>query len=130
MHQHRLAEPLRWLSLLCALLLWCPLAAAQTEDEMQVLNLFFKEQDLVLSSTRNPKPIAQIADNITVITAADIEAMNAHTVGEVLNRVTGLFVIFQQGITGFGSTSLNRVQGTDARHLLVLVDGIPLNFPE
>ncbi|MBA4395604.1 MAG: TonB-dependent receptor, partial [Desulfobacca sp.] len=95
---------------------------------MEVLRLFYKEKDLVVSATRHPKPISQVAENITVVTAKEIEEMNAHTVAEVLNRIPGLFVVFSQGIGSFGSTSLLQIQGSEERHVLVQVDGITWNF--
>lgn len=97
-------------------------AAAQSAEEMQTLRLFYKDTDLVVSATRHPKPVSQVAENITVITAKEIEDMNAHTVAEALNRVSGLFVNFNQD---FGATSLIGIQGSEQRHVLVLVDGIP-----
>ncbi len=73
-----------------------------TKDE---LLLFWDEKDLyVQSATRYEKPISQVAENMTVVTAKEIEDMNAHTVAEVLNRVTGVFVDF--GGQDFGSSSL------------------------
>lgn len=92
---------------------------------MQTLRLFYKEKDLVVSATRNPKSVSQTAENITVITAKEIEDMNAHTVAEVLNRIPGLFVNFNRD---FGATSLINIQGSEARHVLVLLDGVPWNF--
>lgn len=106
----------------------CHTAAAQSEEEMMVLCMFYKEKDLVVSPTRHPKPISQVAENITVVTAREIEEMNAHTVAEVLNRVPGLFVNFSQGIESFGSASLISSQGSEERHVLVLLDGVQWNF--
>ncbi len=103
----------------------CHTAAAQSEAEMQVLRMFYREKDLVVSPTRHPKPISQVAENITIITAKQIEEMNAHTVAEVLNRVPGLFVNFNQD---FGAASLVHIQGSEPRHVLVLLDGIQWNF--
>ena len=103
----------------------CRTAAAQSPEEMQSLRLFYKEDELVISATRHPKPLSQAAENITVITAREIEAMNAHTVAEVLNRVPGLFISFNQD---FGATSLIGIQGSEQRHVLTLVDGISWNF--
>ena len=100
-------------------------AAAESDEEMQILRLYFKEKDLVISPTRHPKHISQVAENITVVTAKEIEAMNAHTVADVLNRVTGLLVNFNQD---FGATSLIYSQGSEDRHVLVLVDGMTWNF--
>ena len=104
---------------------FCRTAAAQSQEEIQSLRLFYKEDELVISATRYPKPLSQAAENITVITAREIEAMNAHTVAEVLNRVPGLFINFNQD---FGATSFISIQGSEQRHVLTLVDGIPWNF--
>jgi len=107
---------------------FCGAFAAQSQDEMDVLRLFYKEKDLVVSATRHPKPISQVAENITVVTAKEIEEMNAHTVAEVLARIPGLFVVSSQGTGIFGSTSLTKIQGTEDMHVLVQVDGMTWNF--
>ncbi|MDY6973415.1 MAG: TonB-dependent receptor [Thermodesulfobacteriota bacterium] len=103
----------------------CLTSWAQSGEEMQVLRMFYNDEDLVISPTRHPKPISQVAENITVITAKEIEDMNAHTVAEVLDRVPGLFINFNRD---FGATSLIQAQGSEERHVLVLTDGIPWNF--
>lgn len=100
-------------------------AAEQPNEDMQILHMYYREKDLVVSPTRHPKPIAQTAENISVITAEDIEAMNAHTVAEVLNRVTGVFVNFNQD---FGAASLLSIQASEPRNVLVLLDGVTWNF--
>ncbi len=98
---------------------------AQSEEELLVLNLFYSEKDLVVqSATRHPKHISQIAENISVVTAKEIEAMNAHTVGEVLNRIPGIFVSSSQE---FGAASIINIQGSQRRHVLVLIDGFSWN---
>ena len=99
--------------------------AERQVEEMQTLRMFYREEDLVVSPTRHPKPITQVAENISVITAEEIEAMNAHTVAEVLNRVAGVYVNFNQD---FGASSLIFIQASEARHVLVLVDSVPWNF--
>ena len=103
----------------------CQTSAAQSEEEMKILRMFYREKDLVVSPTRHPKPISHVAENITVVTAREIEEMNAHTVAEILNRVPGLFISFNQD---FGATSLIQIQGSEERHVLVLVDGVRWNF--
>ncbi len=100
-------------------------ASAELGEEMRILNMFYEEKDLVVSSTRQPKHIFDSAENITVITLKEIEAMNAHTVGEVLSRVPGLFVNSNRD---FGATTLINAQGVSARHVQILLDGIPWNF--
>ncbi|MDY6863929.1 MAG: TonB-dependent receptor plug domain-containing protein, partial [Thermodesulfobacteriota bacterium] len=92
---------------------------------MKTLRMFYKEEDLVVSPTRHPKPLSYAAENISVITAKEIEEMNAHTVAEVLNRIPGLFINFNRD---FGSGSLLYIQGSEERHVLVLLDGISWNF--
>ncbi len=100
-------------------------SSAQLEEEMKILRMFYKEKELVVSPTRHPKPISQVAENITVVTSREIEEMNAHTVAEVLNRIPGIFVNFNQD---FGATALIHTQGSEQRHVLVLVDGVSWNF--
>lgn len=102
-----------------------PICMAQSEEEMQLLRMFYKDKDLVVSSTRTPKSISQVADNITVITDEDIEGMNAHTIADVLKKVPNLFITSNQD---FGASSIIAIQGSEDRHVLVLVDEIPWNF--
>ena len=51
---------------------------AQSEEEMDILQMIYKDKDLV-TPTRSSKPISQVAENVTVIDAEEIEAINAHT---------------------------------------------------
>ncbi len=109
------------------------LAASHNTDKETVkeLLLFWDEKDLyVQSATRYEKPISQVAENMTVITAKEIEDMNAHTVAEVLNRVTGVFV---DSAEDFGSSSQIHIQSSihpsfPERHVLVLLDGVEWNM--
>jgi vitamin B12 transporter len=103
----------------------CHTGGAQSEEEMKILRMFYREKDLVVSPTRHAKSVSQVAENITVVTVREIEVMNAHTVAEVLNRIPGLFVNFSQD---FGAASLIQTQGSEERHVLVLVDDVPWNF--
>lgn len=90
------------------------------------LLLFWDEKELyVQTATRIEKPLAQVAENMTVITAKDIEDMNAHTLAEVLNRVPGMFVVFSG--QDFNSTSLLKIQGSPERLVTVLLDGVVWN---
>jgi vitamin B12 transporter len=99
-------------------------AIAQTDEEVVILSMFFKEGDLVVSATRHEKPVSQVSENITVVTAEEIEEFHAHTLVEVLNIITGL----QLEITGSpGTFVMPRIQGSDFRHVLVLIDGVSLN---
>jgi vitamin B12 transporter len=53
---------------------------AQSDEEKNFLLMYFKEEELVVETpTRSPKLVSQVAENVTVVTASDIEFMNAHT---------------------------------------------------
>ncbi|MHB8789188.1 MAG: TonB-dependent receptor plug domain-containing protein [Desulfobulbaceae bacterium] len=107
--------------------------APPVQAELDQMSLFLEADQLVEVATGSPKPMSQVAENVTIITAEEIEAMNAHTVAEVLNRVTGLIV--DGNATDFGSRSSIFIQGSDYDHVLVLLDGIrwgyvSYDFPE
>jgi vitamin B12 transporter len=98
---------------------------AQSDEEKNFLLMYFKEEELVVvSPTRSPKPVSKTAENVTVVTASDIELMNAHTLAEVLNTVTGVQVLML-GDPGIGANA--NIQGSDARHVTVIIDGVILN---
>ncbi len=118
--------------MICSVPAWCE-ESAQLQTEMDELGLFVDADQLVEAATRNPKPISQVAENVTIITAEQIEAMNAHTVAEVLNRVPG--VIMEGNYTDFASSSTIFIHGSDYPHVLVLVDGmrwgyVSFDYPE
>jgi vitamin B12 transporter len=100
-------------------------AIAQTAEEKQYLLMYFSEDELVVESpTRSSKPVTRTAENVTVVTADDIRLMNAHTVAEVLNSVTGVQVFLTGGP---GSSATASIQGSESRHVAVFIDDIPLN---
>jgi vitamin B12 transporter len=97
---------------------------AQTTEEKNFLLMYFKEEELVVEApTRSPKPVSQVPENVTVVTASDIELMNAHTIAEVLNTVTGVQV-FMTG--GPGQVALGYIQGSEQKHVAVFIDGVSL----
>jgi vitamin B12 transporter len=124
MGRRHLERALQFFCLVIAFFFQCAPLAAQSEEEMKVLSMFYMEKDLVVTPTRYPKPVSRVAENMTVVTAAEIKDMNAHTVAEVLSRVNGLFVNFNRD---FGAASLILAQGSEQRHVLVLLDGMPWN---
>lgn len=87
--------------------------------------LFDAWQNQVVSTSRSPQPISRIAENVTVITADDITGLNARTLDEVLQTVSGI-QLFQ--VRTPGSTSLFSVNGSLSNQVLVLIDGIPQNL--
>ncbi len=80
---------------------------------------------LSVESPRRPKRVCFAAENMTVVTASDIEKMNARTVAEILENVTGVFTDWTRDFT---SPSLIFMQGSDQHHVAVFVDGVRWNF--
>jgi vitamin B12 transporter len=98
---------------------------AQSGEEQKFLIMYFNEDELeVISATKSLISVTRVAENITVITAEDIELMNAHTLADVLNTVTGVQV-FMEG--GPGTLATPFIQGSAFRHVTVFMDGVPLN---
>jgi vitamin B12 transporter len=97
---------------------------AQNSEELEILRMFYKEKDLVVTTTRHEKPISQVAENVTIVSAAEIKEMNSHTLADVLNHVPGVQLDIRGGI---GSVSNINIQGSDYRHVLVMIDGVTLN---
>lgn len=107
----------------------CTLPIAGSAED-QDLALFFKDTTMVETVSRHPKPLVEVAENLSLVTAAQIKAMNAHTLYEVLNRVPGLYLAANGG--DFGSTASVTIHGSvfeDEHRLVVLLDGVRLNSP-
>ena len=94
-------------------------------DDTDSLDLYngFEEKQAI--SSRIPRPTSSIAENVTVITATDIERLNAHTLVEVLQTIPG--IQFDK-IQTPGNFSFFSILGTLNRHIQVTIDGIPQNF--
>ena len=78
-------------------------------------------ENVVVSATRIPTPLAQIASSVTVITAADIEARQQRSLPDLLRSVSGVNIV-QTGGAG-GQTSLF-LRGANPNHTKLLLDGI------
>jgi len=100
--------------------------AAMPPEEQEFLELYFPKEQLVETATRYPKPVTQVAENVTVITKDEIEAMNAGTVLEVLQRVPGLHITFYG--RDVGSPGVIQIHGSQTHQVLVLLDGLRINL--
>ncbi len=97
---------------------------AQPEKEENILKMFYNDDDIMVTPSRYPKSISRIAEDVTIITAEDIKAVNAHTVTDVLNYVTGVQVAVRGGPGSFQNVF---IQGSAERHVLVMIDGVSQN---
>ncbi len=107
------------------LLAFSPPVFAVSSEETDYLSLYFTDEELTIqSATRGPQPVSRTAENITVVTAVDIERMNAHTLADVLNTIPGVEV-WQTG--GPGQSAQVTILGSNERHVTVIIDGIVIN---
>ena len=98
---------------------------ALTTEEKSYLSLYFNDEELVVqSATRSPQPVSQVAENMTIVTAAEIERMNAHTLADVLNTVPGVEVWMTGGP---GQQAQATILGSNERHVTVIMDGVVMN---
>ena len=82
-------------------------------------------EEVVVTATRVQTPKQDVAANITVITAEDMEKMPASSAAEVLQYIAGVYVEFNGGL-GSDATGI-RIQGSEIRHVAVFQDNVPLN---
>lgn len=102
-----------------------PPAFAQSDEVKSYFSMYFTPEELMVqSATRSPEPVSQTAENITVVTAADIQRMNAHTLADVLNTVPGVEVGTNAGP---GSASSFGILGSTTAHATVILDGVVIN---
>jgi vitamin B12 transporter len=78
-------------------------------------------QSVVVTGTRTPQRIDQALAEITVIDRAQIEAATGRTLSELLAREAG--VQFSSN-GGLGKSSSVSLRGLEARHTLLLIDGV------
>ncbi|MDY1039315.1 TonB-dependent vitamin B12 receptor BtuB [Lelliottia sp. CFBP8978] len=79
---------------------------------------------LVVTANRFEQPANTVLAPTSVVTREDIERWQAKSVVEVMQRLPGVDIA-QSG--GMGANASTFIRGTESRHVLVLIDGIPLN---
>jgi vitamin B12 transporter len=100
------------------LILFLPIHLPGAESPVATLSPVF------VTSTRTETPLELITTSATVITANDLESLQAKTVLDALRYVAGLDVV-QSGSRGTNTAIL--VRGSESDHVLVLVDGVEVN---
>jgi vitamin B12 transporter len=94
------------------------------DDDLRSLELYNGAVADIVSATRSPRPASQTAENITVVTAKEIEALNAHTLADIIIGVAGI----QLEMNRTPGTGVNtEIQGSNYSHVLVLFDNVPIN---
>ncbi|MBU8538496.1 TonB-dependent receptor plug domain-containing protein [Falsiroseomonas tokyonensis] len=82
--------------------------------------------ETIVTATRIPTEAERVPAAITVLTRQDIEERGYQTLSEALATVPGMNLV-QAG--GLGQQASIFVRGTASRHVLVLLDGVPVNDP-
>lgn len=95
------------------------LAAAQTADADAT-----RIPPVVVTATRIAQALSEALPATTVITREDIERSQATNLLDLIRRAPGV-EIAQLG--GIGHQASVLLRGTETRHVLVLVDGVPIN---
>ena len=113
---------------LAAIMCFASLAnAADMPSDYQQLKFFFTDQEIFGSSTsatRAEKPLSQTPENVIIITSDEIELSGAKTLADLLFYVTGV-ESFASISPGFPSPVT--IQGSDSRHVLLVIDGVRFN---
>ena len=97
---------------------------ADDDNSLDTLGFVDKSEATLVSTAGIPRPTSKIAENITIITAADISRLNAHTLAEVLQTVPGIQLDYLQTPS---TQSYFNIQGALSSTVLVLIDGIRQN---
>lgn len=82
------------------------------------------DDQIIVSANRFQQPVSSVLAPVTVVTREEIDKWQSNSVVDILRRLPGVDVT-QSG--GLGQNSTVRVRGTEAKHLLVLIDGVRLN---
>ncbi|MFC1510411.1 TonB-dependent receptor plug domain-containing protein [Candidatus Omnitrophota bacterium] len=93
-------------------------------SENQIIHKPIILEKIVITPTRSALSANRVAENITVISAENISNLPAQNLPEILQQVPGLNV---QVTNKFGQSTALSIQGSDARQVLLMVDGIPFN---
>lgn len=82
------------------------------------------DEEMLVTASRTPISLDSAGAGVTIIDRAEIEARNPQFVSDLLRDVPG-FAVSRNG--GAGQQTQIRVRGSEANHLLVLIDGIEAN---
>ena len=120
LRQQRVAMRLRLTSLMLVAVL--PSAAPSSAEDLPQAGV--PAPDVVVTATRIPTPLDDIAAGITVITRQQIEDRGYNTLTDALQGVPGVRVAQSGGPGGNASVF---IRGTNSNQSLVLRDGMPIN---
>jgi len=77
--------------------------------------------EVIVTATRIEQPLDTALASVTVITRADIERLQPHSLIELLEGLPGISIVSNGDL---GKVSSVFVRGTNSDHVLVLIDGV------
>jgi vitamin B12 transporter len=83
-------------------------------------------EEIVVTASRTPQPLAEYGGSVSIIGVTDIEARQVITLTDILRGIPGV-AVSRAGPPG--TLSQVRMRGAEANHVLVLVDGIEVSDP-
>ena len=92
-------------------------AAQSSADSPAVLQL----KEVVVSATRTPTRADELVGDVVVIDRTEIEKSSGRTLPELLARVPGIQFTSNGGL---GQSSNILIRGAEARHTILLIDGV------
>ncbi|MDP5104489.1 MAG: TonB-dependent receptor [Erythrobacter sp.] len=109
---------------------WAVPVAAQTRDidepdNLPIVIADYKRTDIIVSGTRSGDGVypENYTGSVTVISDEQLEARQARDIADVLRDVPGV------AVAGIAGQTQIRLRGSEANHVLVLVDGIEVSDP-
>jgi vitamin B12 transporter len=114
------------LSLGLSLVPFFALSSVNAQESLNSAEGSPKIEEILVSASLIPIAANRSANAITVIDSEQIKLRGTSNISALLRDVPG-FAVNQNG--GFGSLTEVRVRGSEANHLVVLVDGIEVNDP-
>ncbi|MFH1782811.1 MAG: TonB-dependent receptor [Candidatus Omnitrophota bacterium] len=81
-------------------------------------------EKIVVTSRRIETSPGEIAENIEIFTEVDISNIPSRNLSEAIDYIRGIDIDRRNG---FGRVTSISIQGSDARQVRVMIDGIPLN---
>lgn len=80
-------------------------------------------EEIIVTGARVPMAENKLPAAVTVLKRADIEALQVHSLPELLQGVAGVDVTASGG---YGKVTGIRIRGSESDHVLVLIDGVRL----
>ena len=93
-----------------------PLIAVAQEDLSDL-------SQVIVTASRTAEPLETAIASVTIITRADIDRLQPHSVDELLTGLVGVSIASNGDL---GKTTSVFLRGTDSGHVLVLIDGIKI----